>query len=324
MRIIFANVRVITIAMTIGVVVASCSEGTQIAAPGFDNGYGRDSKKKQADDGDLVSDDDNYDDNGGLREDGIGKLASEGSVGAVAYPELDLRGAGSLSCKGKRYDTIGKYRVELSAETLALDFYEGKVVNAGSTVEDKANPKIAQSLGPTLFNRPSKEDRAKAVKDGFDWAAYAIYAGSVVKTKTGATFTFDKPLPVFPWPAKASRYDELAASPKTWTSTVTGGPDGTFTAAVTVSLISVDGDDATIKLVLNIPEDTDRHYYESFPMARDATFTINSKTLDVRRVAAVNWYRGDSQCEGRPEDITMNYNLCSKIVKGKTQTFDCP
>jgi hypothetical protein len=298
----------------------ACAGATQIASP---NGDGSKKRSKDAA-GAFEDDDERYDDDGSLREDGIGTLASGDGSKPIAYPELDLRGAGSLSCDGERYDTVAGYRMKLSAEALNLDFYDGRVVNAGSRVESEANPQIAQKLGPTIYKRPNKDARATLIKGGFPWAPYVIYADSVVKQKDGVTFTFAKPLPIFPWPAKASRYDELASGPKSWSSLVTGGPDGSFNATLAVSLIGVNGDEVTMKFVLTIAEDMDRHVYESFPVPKEAVYTLNSKTLDVRRVSVVNWYRGDAQCEGRPEDITMNYNLCVKTVNGKTETFGCP
>jgi hypothetical protein len=251
-------------------------------------------------------------------------LASGASAAKkIDYPKLDLHGAGSLSCNGKRYDTIAKYRVDLDVSLVHLDFYEGRVVNAGSTVEDRANPKIAQSLGLTTYKRPTKDERAALVSGGFIWAPYVLFAKSALKSKQGHNFEISPPLPFFPLPAKPSRYDDLKSGSKSWTSQVTGGPEGPFTATVTVSLGGQVDDEVTLLFSMNITQDTDRRYYEAFPVPKEATYVVNTKTLDIRRITATNWYRGDSACDSRPEDIRINYELCQKTTGSKDERYSC-
>lgn len=307
----------------VGVLLAAsaCNDGPQIASPGGADENSSKNRKSSANAGD--EDEDLYDDDGQLREDGLGELASGGEPKKVEYPTLDLHGTGSLSCDGDRYNTLSKYRVTMDADNLDIDFYIGKVTSGSSSIRDRANPKIAEKLGPTNYKRVSKKEREALIKDGFDWAPYAIFAHSASKRKTGENFEFSEAFPIFPLPARASAYDELEEGSKSWKSTVTGGPTGTFTATMTIEFVSRTDDEVTIKMVLTIPEDNNRSIYEVFPVAKEATYTVSTKSLDVRRAHVVNWYKGDDQCKGRPEDISQDYNLCTKTVKDKTDTYTC-
>lgn len=314
------NVTVTGLRISFAIVLSSavwliaCNDGTEVMGVGGGN-----SKKK---DGDIEIDDKA---SNMIGFDSPGSVEDNGDGTAIEYPNMDFLGRGVTTCKGENLPTRVQFFSKLYAEKLELNMYEASIKADKGKAEKEANQKISQNTGVTRFDRPTKAETTKFKEAGVKFASYAIYATKVTKERQGQTYEFDKPLPVFPWPAPASRYKELEKGPQSWTASVTGADS--FTVTVTVSLVSLDGDEAQIKLETEIaedqPENSDhRARYEAFPIPREATYTVNGKTRDVRMIENINWFRGD-ECKSRPEQISMTYNLCRKSTSEKDEQFTC-
>lgn len=309
--------------------VSSCNDGPDVV--GMESSESNDGKKKsgkksssskdeaglEIDDNESVINRAGFDKPGVVEDNGEGK--------AVEYPNMDFLGNGITSCKGDSMPTKVQFFSKLHTEKLELNMYQASIKADKGKAEDKANKKIAESTGITIFSRPSKEEKAKYIEDGFKWASYAIFAKSVTKERQGQTYEFSKPLPVFPWPAIASRYDELADGPKSWTANVTGAD--TFTVTVTLSLDGVSGDEVRFKLQTEIHEDQPgnadhRARYEKFPIPREAIYTVNGVDRDVKMIQNISWFNG-AECKNKPEAVTMTYKLCRKSTTEKDEQFPC-
>lgn len=310
-----------------GALAASCSNGPEIVGSGTTIGGSKkseDEKKSKKDDkkgGALFPDDEEggvlFDDDGNLREEVLDGDQTNGA--SINYPTMDLTGNGNVTCKGKVYGVHGQYTNTIDKERVDLNFYQGSISGAGKG-QDKANRKIQESLGQTIYTRITSEERAQYLKDGMDIPPFAIFAKQAVKTKTGNTFIFSKPLPVFPLPAAPARYEKLKEGPQSWTAEVTGTYN--FTVTMTVSLVSVDENVVILKFQTDIPQDTNRTLYEAWPLAREATFAMVTTALEVRSIKSVNWFNDSDSCGG-PETLTIGFQLCKKTVAGNTTTLPC-
>jgi hypothetical protein len=311
--------------------VSSCNDGAEVVGiekAESKNAKGKKSGKKGSSSGSEeggleIDDNENVINRAGFDKPGVTEDNGEGK--AVEYPNMDFLGNGITTCKSDSLPTKVQFFSKLHTEKLELNMYQASIKADKDKAEDKANAKIAESTGITTFSRPTKEEKAKYVDDGFKWASYAIFAKSVTKERQGQTFEFSKPLPVFPWPAQASRFDELANGPKSWTAEVTGAD--TFTVTVTLSLDGVSGDEVRFKLQTEIHEDQPgnadhRARYEAFPIPREAIYTVNGVDRDVKMIQNISWFKGD-ECKGRPESVTMTYKLCRKSTSEKDEQFPC-
>lgn len=309
----------------------SCDQGTDVVGIGGSSVTGNDDdstkkKKKNSKKGeDGVETDDKESVINIAGFDKPGSVEDNGNGAPIEYPNMDFLGNGITTCKGDTYPTKVQFFSKLYVEKLELNMYAASLKADKGKAEDKANAKIAESTGITNWVRPTKEEKSKHVADGFDWASYAIFAKSVTKERQGQTYEFSKPIPVFPWPAPPTRFEELEKGPKSWTAQVTGSD--TFTVTVTLTLISTTGDEVRLKLQTEIAEDqpgtpNHRARYEAFPLPREATYTINAGSRDVRQIENVSWFHGD-ECNGLPESVTMNYKLCRKSTTDKDEQFPC-
>jgi len=310
--------------------VSSCNDGAEVIK--FEKSDVTDKKNnagkaggsgKGGEQGLEIDDSENVINMAGFNKPGVTEDNGEGN--AVEYPNMDFLGNGITTCKSDSLPTTVQFFSKLHTEKLELNMYQASLKANKGKAEDQANKKIAESTGITTFARPSKVEQTKYVGDGFKWASYAIFAKSVTKERQGQTFHFSKPLPVFPWPAPASRFSDLVNGPKSWTANVTGAD--TFTVTVTLSLDGVSGDEVRFKLQTEIHEDqpgnpNHRARYEMFPIPRMAIYTVNGVDRDVKKIENVNWFKGD-QCNGRPEAITMTYKICRKSTSAKTEQFPC-
>lgn len=309
-----------------GAWLSACDQGTDVVGVGGKSlsGKNNDAKeKKKKEDSVEIDDAENVINMAGFET--PGSVEDNGNGAPIEYPNMDFLGNGITTCKGDTYPTKVQFYSKLYVEKLELNMYAASLKADKGKAEDKANQKISDSTGITNWIRPNKEEKAKHVAAGFDWASYAIFAKSVTKERQGQTYEFSKPIPVFPWPAPASRFEELEKGPKSWTAKVTGSDS--FTVTVTLTLISTSGDEVRLKLQTEIAEDqpgtpNHRSRYEAFPLPREATYTINAGSRDVRQIENVSWFHGD-ECKGRPEAVTMNYKLCRKSTSEKDEQFGC-
>jgi len=309
--------------------VSSCNDGAEIV--GIENSGSSDVKGKstkkdgsgKTEGGLEIDENENVINMAGFDKPGVVEDNGEGI--AIEYPNMDFLGNGITTCKGDSYPTKVQFFSKLHTEKLELNMYHASIKADKGKAEDKANKKISESTGVTVFSRPTNAEKSKYIKDGFNWASYAIFAKSATKERQGQTYEFSTPLPVFPWPGPASRYEELTKGPKSWTANVTGAD--TFTVTVTLSLDGVSGDEVRFKLLTEIHEDqpgnpNHRARYEAFPIPREAVYTVSGNDRDVKMIQNTNWFKGD-ECKGRPEAVTMTYKLCRKSTSEKDEQFSC-
>lgn len=314
------------------IALASCNEGKEIMAPDRSSGQRLvGSEEDGSSTGDLFADDANVEaDETVLGGAAKGASASVGELAtnqpqpeiAVEYPTLDFKGKGVVTCKGKSYPLMAQVTSAIDAQKLDLNVYSAHISADSGKVEKKANEKISQSLGGTTYARVGKAERDALKGQGFDYAAYAVFAKSVTKARTGQVFTFDKPLPVFPWPAPAAKYDELVkAGSKTWTANVSGAFSSPIT--ITVQRVSGGGDEQVVKFTMTLAADKGSELYEIFPIPKEATFTVNSKAQLVSRIDQTSLFLGDENCKGGRESVHMDYRLCKRTTRSKTEPFSC-
>jgi hypothetical protein len=309
----------------------SCSDGTQVVGvdgssiSGGDSKAKKKTKNKKGEDGVELDDTENVINIAGF--DTPGSVEDNGEGGApIEYPNMDFLGNGITTCKGDSLPTKVQFFSKLYQDKLELNMYAASIKADKGKAEDQANEKINQNTGITRYDRPGKLEIAKLKADGFKFATYAIFSKAVTKERQGQTYNFDKPLPVFPWPAPSSRYEDLEKSgPQSWTAAVTGADN--FTVTVTLSVVSISGDETKLKLQTEILEDqpgdpNHRARYEAFPIPREAVYTVNGSTRDVRMIENVSWFKGD-ECKNRPEQITMTYRICRKSTSEKDEQFPC-
>jgi hypothetical protein len=301
-----------------------CSKGAEIiTGEGDINGLTKSKKTHESSEGDNFSDGINGPHKDGF--DGGKEEETEANVsGEVVYPQLAFKGNGGVSCGSNNPRLVDALSTTLTKEKLEILIESATISDAGKA-EGQANEEIQKSIGLTTYLKPTTSEKKEI--GTYNYAAYAIFAKTITKQKQGQTFVLEKPLPVFPWPAPKSRYAQLKKKgTESWSSRVTGG-GRSFTSTVTITFISESGDDITLKFRNDILEDQPgsadhRAIYEIFPVAREATYTINTVTKDVRRIQSTHWFKGDN-CNGAPSSVDLLYMLCKKTTGVKVDTFPC-
>ena len=308
----------------------SCSDGPQVLGTNSDlGGIKTVKKKKTAGDAELSDadkaesgalSDSNTVDHGYASGSGSGSAALPDSP--IVYPSFDLNGKGACTCKGKVNTTIARIGTSLSKDTLNINMYQADIQLDGKGKGQKeATEKIQQNTGITAYARPNAAEIKALRESGFDYAGYAIFAKQVVKSRQGQTYTFDKPLPVFPWPALAARYKDLqTAGSKTWSANVTGFRS--FAVTVTLSLVEASDDKVVVKFTTDIPSDSTWELYEDFPIPRESIYTINPQASIVTRIENTNYFFGN-ECGDSKEQIKMAYALCKRDSDGKVDQYPC-
>ena len=240
----------------------------------------------------------------------------------LKYPKLFYRGTGTYSCQGEVNPSTARVISQLFIDNLDSQLDDAKAQHPRQAVQNRINGDLQNSLDSSVYKRLTTEEREDWKKKGYDLADhFAIFALAARKPKAGQVFIFDQPLPIAFWPASLSRYDDLISKgPRVWTSKVTG--TRSFTANVTLSHVSTEGDKIVMKLQTLIPEDRDRSIYEVFPIPKEAIYTIDTALKHVESSKNTNWFFGDN-CDGNPEQIVMNYRLCRKEIGGRYEDFPC-
>jgi hypothetical protein len=298
-------------------------------------------KKKPSKDGDDQAElDEDKDKDGGDEDDET-----------PVYPQLGFNGKGYTT-----YELKDRLAMTMSIET-RLDDSALTIVTKTAKVEcgDKSGCKQkdvdssvnANSIGANVYKRTTASELKQLKKDGFNTASYAIFAKSV-RGKNGITYTFDKPIPVYPWPAAKSRYEALDDGPETWTTTATadryiplrnyisledanrngeihersGNARKAFSITMVVSKeAGSNSGDVKLSFNLTITEDKDRIAYKYFPIPKTSTFTIDTSKRDVRGANMINWSHGDKS--KKAEESVLDYKLCTKTTPDDVKQFPC-
>jgi hypothetical protein len=265
------------------------------------------------------------------------------------YPQLAFNGRGYTTYELKDHlgMTMG-IETRLDESELTIDTKTAKV-ECGSKNGCKQNDVDASvnanSIGANVYQRTTASELKTLKKKGFNAAGYAIFAKSV-RGKNGITYNFDKPIPVYPWPAAKTRYDALNGGSETWDATATadrniplrnyisledaarehheraGNARKTFSITMTVSKTAgASSGEVKITFDLTIAEDKDRMAYKYFPIPKTSTFTIDTSKRDVRGANMLNWSHGDKS--KKAEESVLDYKLCTKTTTDDVKQFPC-
>lgn len=310
-----------------------CDSNTKIQPMDGGIGFtpGKREKKKEKDGGKLFDDgedggtlfgdgeDDDDDPGGDVFSDSGEDDQFEVEDPDIVFPAFEFDGRGVATCKGDTHPSTAGVTTALNEDTLDINMFRARV-DVGSKGQEDADKEMQKSLGLTFYKRVTRDEMQGFKEDGFKNAGYSIFALSVDKTSKQQQFFFDKPLPVYPWPAPNSRFSPLDNGSASWTANVTGHRQ--FTATITISKEAETDDSVTLKYALLIHEDTNRVIYEDFPIPREAIYTINTKDRDVRQIVSTSWFNGE-KCDNRPEEVRMTYKLCKKTTGDKVEDIPC-
>jgi hypothetical protein len=327
----------------------SCRQPTIAPAPEARRGGG----DANADD-DEDDDDDDDDDDGGssqtatgtqtdgqtVTETGTGTATITGTgtgvddeevgIDPALFPRLELAGTGKTKCK-EDLATTTRIATEMTAAEMTVTRTDAHVacwrdnewldilLGVGGCDQAELDAKVrADVLGTSRYRRATKEERQAMRASGTTPPPYAVLAMGVTSHK-GVAWQFDKPLPVFPWPAPLARYTDLDQGPQTFRATAVGPK--TVTLAVKVEKVETTGTLVKLRFTTSINNDVDRNAFHDFPMPRTATYQIDTTTRDVRAIDSTDWFT-DQACQGSGV-VQMTYRLCKKTVNGQTQDFGC-
>lgn len=268
----------------------------------------------------------------------------------IEYPKFDFKGAGYTTYELKDKLTMRMdIQTEMDEASLSVNTTAAKVEcgkKSGCDQKDVDKKVNSNSLGANLYARVSKNEIKDMKKEGKDIPSYAIFAKSA-RSKQGINFVFSAPVPVYPWPGKASRYESLDAGPQSWTASVTAdvhipnhpdvdlkdaredGPDlersrraiKTFDVTVTFSKVTATDGEVRVKMDVTLPADNKRVLYEYFPMPKTTEYVIDTETQNIMQVHMTSWSNGDRSQDA--EESVLTYKICARTTSRGTTEFAC-
>ncbi len=244
----------------------------------------------------------------------------------IDYPLLTMRGNGTTKCDDSLATTTQvetqASATELRVNRAALDIqcYEGGFLGIGACDQDEFNEKVrSEALGTTVYTRVTSEEAKAAKAAGVPIESFLVFAPRVA-THKGLVYVFDKPVPIFPWPSSLTKFETLAKAPLTYTANFSGAGNGSI--SIQIEKVSVSGDIFTVRLTSTINGGTTRADYDKFPIPRQATYDVDTKNKDIRKMVSVDWFT-DKKCP-QAGAVDMTYRLCRKATRAKTEDFPCP
>lgn len=283
-------------------------------------------------------------------DDKVEKDAEIETPAVIVYPKLAFSGSGytTYELKDRLVMRMG-IETNLDEDALTIDTKTAKVEcgsKSGCKQKDVDASVNSKSIGVNSYQRSSKNELKELKAKDFNAAYFAIFAKSV-RGKNGFTFTFDKPLPVYPWPAAKSRYEDLTSGTISWSARVTSDKYLPLNPDVSESIVQKDGENfvrsgiaikefdvnvavsfqaaqdnlVTLTFELTISQDKKRMIYKYFPLPKTTTYTIDTDKKDIKAVHMVNWSNGDKSKD--PEESVLDYKLCSKTIGGEVKQFSC-
>ena len=259
-----------------------------------------------------------FDDGG----DDIGDDKPAGST-KIDYPVLTYFGIGDVSHEGRSLNMDIELATEIDDRKLQIESYRANVSCSGinGCEQREVDQKSRDLEGEDRYQRVSFDDRKK-LGDDYEDSHYAIFADKV-DTKKGRVFTFDKPLPVYPWPAAESRYEPLEKGRAEFETTVSASPPigsvSQFEVRVRVKLESLSSSQAIIQIDTTIPSDNGHNLYGEFPIPRNTEYTIDIEERSIVEVDMTSNFKGE---EG-PERTQLRFRLCSSELESGTEEFSC-
>lgn len=272
----------------------------------------------------------------------------DNSDGKIEYPLLSFRGVGYTTYKmNERLSMSMGLETKLDDNVLTIETRTAKVDCGGKSGCDQSEVDRsvqAYSIGANTYQRVSSSELRSLRAKGFNTASYGIFVKGV-EGKNGIKFSFDKPLPVYPWPAAKSRYEPLTSGSKSWTATVNadkyipthpgmalkdvqgedhvlaGNARKELNVTMTVSYEEVSSSTVKLTFEMTIADDRERMLYKYFPIPRSSSFEIDTKNKDVRSVLMTSWLNGDKS--KKEEESVLDFKLCSKKSLSVSKSFKC-
>lgn len=243
---------------------------------------------------------------------------------AIVYPALTFQGAGTTSCvealrTSATIDTsLDAAKLSVRYSSVHVDCYrQSGPFGIGSCDQQKFDKQVQASvLGNIEFQRATPAQiRAAGIKQ----AAYAIFAMAV--TVGTSTYTFDKPLPVFPFPVKPAQLSDLNQGPLTWSAAVSG-PKESMSATVSISRLSATPSEIVLQFDLTLNGNRiDHKAYDKFPLPVQATYHLSPNTQDLRAARTTLFFE-DDHCPNAGT-ILLDYSLCRKVKGTLTERLGC-
>lgn len=241
---------------------------------------------------------------------------SDTGKGTVTYPEILLKGKGETYCDGDVFTTVTTAKSRLSETEFVMQLAEARVYT--NRFEERVNQELNANKSEVQYTLVPIAERSKL--DGKD---LAIFATSSLQVKKNIRWTFSNPIPVYIWPAPASRFEILQKeSSKTWNARVTGSKQ--FDVRITLSYIRGFGNRTTIRMETEIPQDRMGELYEDFPVPKVAEITVDGDRQIVEKSRNENHFWGDRSCDEKRGIVKLEYEACTRTSAGKVEDLGCP
>ena len=300
----------------------SCKESSRSAAPKFETSSQKDSRSSGIEDGSgtriarpgqqVTSPGQQGGDEQLAPPSDSAASGDSGGSTQIEYPKFKFVGDGTTTCKGDSYPTVGHVLTSIDEKSLTMDLKYAKL-HCGSKCEDRAQEEIDRAKGPTVYRRLTQEEK-DSWQGKVDMGAYAFFATAVEAETSGKHFDFEKPIPIYPFPGPASRYEVLRES-KRWTTKVSG--IASFTLHVDLQVLSPKGaKNIRLKITTTIDEDQAGELYELFTMPKEAIYELDSESREAITLDSKDLYNGQN-CKDRLEEVRMRYTMCAKITESK-------
>lgn len=236
----------------------------------------------------------------------------------TVYPKLTLNAKGYINVDGSRYGLKQTLITEMSNTEFRTN------ITAFNSDKGEVNSSLQKSKGITVYEQTTPEAMKKLVDEqGFHDSSYLLFANKVVASN-GITYNFSKPVPVFPMPAKASRYKELDEGQKPqWDAEVTSSEGKKFHLKISVEKRVNMGGDYGIQITSKIPEDdgADGRIQEKFPIPLQATYGLDTQNRLIVQITTMNAYYLSQA--GKRQSFFLTHKLCVVETPDKKEDRPC-
>lgn len=279
----------------------ACSRSAQVAEPGGASSAGTDVDDNGADDDGLT--------------DGGGEDSGDDEV---KFPKFRFIGTGHISCNGGTvgtatatlYTEVDKDMMKLVTEKASFTC----APNVDQCNQAEAASKTQNSTGTNTYKRVSDDEMEVFEReDDVINGRFAVFAAAVTSTPTSgavATTTFDKPLPVFPYPSPKTRFKPVE-DVATWTAHASGSES----VDVTMTMKMIVGNDNVVAIETNV--DMPPAAYAKFPIPKRAIYRIDPRTRRVTQIEVTKVFRGQKRCE--EGEAYMDFKICQATQDGEVE-----
>jgi len=241
------------------------------------------------------------------------------------YPSFLLRGKGSMAHREGNVIVHQKltFKIDGAKQETRLDVM---FAVSGDHTKQVNESIIGNGNGSNVIitnTRSSKDDVKEARETGNfkDFRAF-IYANQLKKENTlkNKTYTWNAatPLPAQIRPGNKEIYSLLKdAGSYTYVTKITG--HASFDLHTTVSILSLDDNEAVIKMTNSIPSDPSGRQLDLMPVADEQIATVDVKKREIKEIKAKSYYVDSSN--GRKYLQDMTYEICAFKKDGELTVY---